>query len=159
MKTLDGNELVKKGEAGKALGWAMMSSATGGIFSTLVMLGFSPVLASIALSFGPAEYFAISLLGITAISSLGGDEPIKGITSGLLGLLIATVGMDELNGYIRYSFGIDALKSGFPMVSTMIGLFAMAELFKQITKDEVPIIRHGETKVKTMFTSFKDYIK
>ena len=96
--TLDGYPLAKKGKAGLALGTSTMASVFGGLFSAVVLLFLTPVLAEVALKFGPGEYFAISLLGIACITSISGDNIPKGLLSGMIGLLIAIIGMDPQNG-------------------------------------------------------------
>ena len=100
-----------------------MASVFGGLFSAVVLLFLTPVLAEVALKFGPGEYFAISLLGIACITSISGDNIPKGLLSGMIGLLIAIIGMDPQNGYPRLTFGNINLLSGIGLVASLIGLF------------------------------------
>lgn len=97
--TLDGYPLAKQGKAGLALGTSTMASVFGGLFSALVLMFLTPVLADFALKFGPGEYFAISLLGIACITSISGDNIPKGLLSGMIGLLIAVIGMVQAEWY------------------------------------------------------------
>lgn len=129
---LDGYPLAQKGEAGKALGVATLASTAGGIFSTFCLIFLAPQLARVALKFGPEEYFALMVFGLTIIGSVSGKSLIKGLLAGLFGLLIATIGLDPVTGYARYSFDIPDLMSGFPLLPVLIGLFAFSEIFVQL---------------------------
>jgi putative tricarboxylic transport membrane protein len=128
---LDGYPLAQKGYAGKALGMATIASFIGGIFSSVVLVTLAPQLARIALKFGPPEYFALALFGLTIIASLSGDI-IKGAIAGLLGMLVACVGGDPISGALRYTFGVTGFASGFAFVPALIGLFAISEVFVQL---------------------------
>ena len=128
--TLDGYPLAKKGKAGLALGTSTMASVFGGLFSAIVLMFLTPVLAEVALKFGPGEYFAISLLGIACITSISGDNIPKGLLSGMIGLLIAVIGMDPQNGYPRLTFGNMNLLSGIGLVPSLIGLFGVVSVLK-----------------------------
>jgi len=130
--TLDGYEMTKKGKAGLALGVGLLSSLCGGLFGVAGLTLVAPLLAKIALAFGPSEYFALGLLGLTAMASLGSKSQIKALISGLLGLLLATVGLDPISGFPRFHFGTTVLKSGFSFIPAIIGLFAAAEIYNQI---------------------------
>ncbi len=130
---LDGYPLAQKGEAGKALGMATIGSFMGGIISTVILLALAPQLAKVALKFGPSEYFAMALFGLTIIASLSGDI-IKGILSGLLGMLLACVGADPISGGLRYTFGMTGFASGFAFIPALIGLFAISEVFVQLER-------------------------
>lgn len=132
--TYDGFPMAQQGKAGKALGIQLICSAIGGMFSAFVMLLFSPQLTQAALSFGPAELFAISFMGLSILTSLETDNMIRTIISGLLGLLIACIGLDPLLGVPRLTFGTRFLNSGIEMIPVMIGFFAVAEVLKQTYK-------------------------
>jgi putative tricarboxylic transport membrane protein len=129
---LDGYPLAQKGEAGKAIGVATLASTSGGIISTFCLMFFAPKLARIALEFGPEEYFALTIFGLTIIGSVSGKSLTKGIISGFFGLLIATVGLDPVEGYARYSFDIPNLMTGFSLLPVLIGLFAISQIFVQM---------------------------
>lgn len=128
--TLDGYPLAKQGKAGLALGTSTMASVFGGLFSALVLMFLTPVLADFALKFGPGEYFAISLLGIACITSISDDNIPKGLLSGMIGLLIAVIGMDPQNGTPRLTFGNVNLLSGISLVASLIGLFGIVSVMK-----------------------------
>jgi putative tricarboxylic transport membrane protein len=133
---LDGYPMAKRGEAGKALGIALASSAIGGIFGTLVLMLLAPPMAKLALQFGPAEYFALAVLGITAIASIGSGSILKGLVAGLLGLAVATVGLDPITGMPRYTFGSSELLTGISFVPAIIGIFALAEVLQRVSEGE-----------------------
>jgi putative tricarboxylic transport membrane protein len=129
---LDGYPLAQKGEAGKAIGVATIASTTGGIISTFCLMFIAPQLARFALKFGPEEYFALTVFGLTVIASVAGKSLIKGLIAGFFGLLIATVGLDPVTGYARFSFNIPNLMTGFPLLPVLIGLFAISQIFIQL---------------------------
>lgn len=130
--TFDGYPMAQQGKAGKALGLAMSGSAFGGIFSVLVMLLLAPLLSKIALKIQSAEYFALTLLGIACISSVGSKNLSKALVTGLIGIIIAMVGMDPMTGVSRLTFGQINFLNGIEYIPIMIGSFAMAEVFKQV---------------------------
>lgn len=132
VSTLDGYPMTQKGQGGLALGVGLLSSLAGGLFGVLGLSLVAPLLAKIALAFGPSEYFALGVLGLTALASLGSKSQLKAIISGLLGLFLATIGLDPVSGYARFDFGTTVLKSGITFIPAIIGLFAAAEIFNQI---------------------------
>jgi len=132
--TLDGYPMAQKGLAGKALGAGLISSLAGGLFGVLGLTLVAPLLAQVALLFGPSEYAALGVLGLTAIASLGSKSQIKAIISGLFGLLFATVGLDPIVGYPRFTFDTTVLKGGITFIPAVIGLFAAAEVYNQISR-------------------------
>jgi putative tricarboxylic transport membrane protein len=132
--TLDGYPMAQKGQAGKALGMGLLASLAGGVFGVLGLTLVAPVLAKVALVFGPSEYAALGILGLTAIASLGSKSQIKAVISGLFGLLFATVGMDPIVGFARFTFGTGVLKGGITFIPAVIGLFAASEVYNQISR-------------------------
>ena len=129
--TFDGYPLAQKGQAGKALGMACISSGLGGLFSVVVLILLAPVLAEIAIKFGPPEYFALSVFGLSMISSLGSQSVVKNLLGGTIGVFISCVGMDSISGFSRYDFGLTHLMDGISFIPVMIGLFAATEIFRQ----------------------------
>jgi putative tricarboxylic transport membrane protein len=152
---LDGYPMTKKGEAGKALGMATLASTMGGIISTFCLMFFAPILAQFALEFGPAEYFALTIFGLTIIASVAGKSLTKGIVSGFFGLLIATVGIDPVEGYERFSFGIPNLMTGFSLLPVLIGLFAISQVFIQL-EDIGKEIKKFDQKIGKVLPSWKE---
>jgi putative tricarboxylic transport membrane protein len=163
MTTLDGYEMTKKGQAGLALGTGMLSSLIGGLFGVLGLTLVTPLLAGMALTFGPTEYFALGILGLTAISSLGSKSQIKALISGLLGLLMATVGMDQISGCARFCFELPELKAGISFIPAMIGLFAAAETYNQIYSGQAfTILDTGmdpKAKIRLSFPKLTDWLE
>jgi len=124
---LDGYPMAQKGQAGKALGTATISSFVGGIFGTIVLMFIAPPLADFSLKFGPPETFLISVLGLTIIVSVAGKSMLKGIIAALFGLLLSTVGMDLFVGYPRFAFNQVNLYDGVSLVAAIVGFFSIPE--------------------------------
>ncbi len=127
---LDGAPLAEKGYPRKALEMALVASTFGGIVSGLALLFLSPQIARVGLMFGPPEYFALSIFGLSVIAALSGDSIPKGIISGCLGVLLSTVGMDSITGTMRFVFGNYKLMSGVALVPVLFGLFAITRIFE-----------------------------
>jgi len=131
---IDGYELHKQGKSGVALGISLYTGTIGGLFSIVVLIALAVSLANIALAFGPPEYFGLTVFGLAIISSLAGKSMIKGLISGVAGLIIATVGMDPFSGIPRFTFGSEELLGGIDIIAAMIGLFAVSEVFVQVSE-------------------------
>ncbi|WP_078593836.1 tripartite tricarboxylate transporter permease [Evansella clarkii] len=129
---LDGYPMTKAGEAGKALAIAAIASGAGGLISTLMLTLISPQLSTVALRFSAPESFALALFGLSIISSISGKSVLKGLAVGVFGLIIATVGMDPMTSYPRFTFDQPTLLTGINFIPVMIGLFAVAEALIQI---------------------------
>ena len=154
--TLDGYPMAQKGQAGKALGLALGASCIGGIFGTIVLMLLAPPLASFALAFGPGDYFALAIFGITAIASIGTESVFKSLLSGLMGLLIATIGMDPLTSTARFTFGSNMLLTGVSFVPAIIGFFAFAEVLNQVSNKKAAQKFDSGTKVSTKLPTLKE---
>ena len=137
----DGFPLAQKGFAGKALGLAAVSSVIGGIFSVLVLIVAAPLLSRVAYSFGPPEYFALALFGLSMLATISGESAMKNLIGGAFGVLLATVGMDFTTGVERFTFGMWELSEGIHFIPVMIGLFAGAEFLKQAGKLDMARVR------------------
>lgn len=154
----DGYEMAKKGQAAQALGYAVMCSCIGGLFSVIVMILISPLLAKIALTFSQPEYFALSITALTLIASFGGRGIKKAIISGSFGLLMATVGIDPMTADSRFTFGGKALIGGINFIPAIIGAFAISEAFSRIgytQKKDIFITR----KVSTILPRLKEIFR
>ncbi len=130
MTSIDGYEMAKKGRAGAALAVSAIGSFIAGTIGVIGLTLFAVPLTSIALKFGPAEYFTLMLFAMTAVSTLTGNSPAKGVFATLLGLVIATIGIDLQSGQARYTMGIPEFQDGVGFVVVVVGLFAMAEVFR-----------------------------
>ncbi|WP_423408940.1 tripartite tricarboxylate transporter permease [Heyndrickxia sp. MSNUG] len=155
--TFDGYPMTKKGQAGKALSLAISASAFGGVFSVLIMLFLAPPLSSVALEIQSAEYFALTILGLTIISSIGTKSPTKAIASGMIGIMIAMIGMDPIVGADRFTFGNIELMNGLEMIPIMIGAFALAEVLNQVTENHKNL--NISNKVSLATIKFKELLK
>jgi putative tricarboxylic transport membrane protein len=153
MTAIDGYQMAKKGRAGAALAISAVGSFIAGTLGVIGLTLFAIPLTSMALKFGPAEYFMLMFFAMTAVSSLAGKSPAKAMISTLLGLMIATIGIDLQSGQPRYTMGVPELQDGVGFVLAVVGLFAIAEVFstmEELTKGTRPeIIR---LKGKLWFT-------
>jgi putative tricarboxylic transport membrane protein len=130
MTSIDGYEMAKNGRAGAALAVAAIGSFIAGTIGVVALTLFAIPLASMALKFGPAEYFTLMLFAMTAVSALAGASAAKGMLSAVLGLMIATIGIDLQSGQPRYTLGIPEFQDGVGFVVVVVGLFAVAEVFR-----------------------------
>lgn len=128
MSTLDGYPLAKQGKAGVALSLSAVSSFTGSTIATIGVVLFAPLLAKWAIAFGPAEYFVLMVFAITCLSGLVGDQPIKTAVAALIGLGLATVGVDAVTGIYRFTFDSVNLSDGIQFTTIVIGFFSISEI-------------------------------
>ncbi len=125
---VDGHPMAKKGEAGRALGAALMSSLVGAVFASFALASAIPIVRPLVLSFGSPEFFMLAILGITFVASLSGEALLKGVIAGGIGLFLATVGLCPMSGIQRYTFGLTFLWDGVGLVPITIGFFAIPEI-------------------------------
>lgn len=152
---LDGYPMAEKGEAGRALSMALYASCTADLISNLALILFAGWLASFALNFGPPEFFTLILFSLTIIASVSGDRMLLGMISAILGLLLATVGLDLVYGTNRFTFQNPNLMGGLNFIAVLIGLFAIPEILAMVWNP-----RAHETAVRTLgrkSISFADY--
>lgn len=128
--TFDGYPLAAKGQAGKALGVGIVFSFIGGLFGILILTAIAPPIANFALKFGPFEYFSVSIFALTMIASLSGKSILRGLASGLLGIMFSLIGAAPIDSARRYTFGIHQFDSGLSLLPVLIGLFAISELLR-----------------------------
>ena len=128
---MDGYAMARQGRGAAALTTAALGSFVAGTLATVALTFFSPPLAAMALRFGPAEYFALSILAFTAVTALLGGSLARGLFSLFLGLALGLIGIDQLTGEARFSFGIPQLLDGIDVLVLVIGLFAVGETFYQ----------------------------
>ncbi|WOD09004.1 tripartite tricarboxylate transporter permease [Marinomonas sp. GJ51-6] len=147
---LDGYTLTKNGQAARALSISAVSSFAGGLISTIILIAFAPILAGFALKFNAPEYFALALFGLTIISSISGNNLLKGLLAGTIGLLISTIGLDPINSVPRFTFDVLDLYSGINIIPVLIGLFALSEALSQletIVNDKKHVLRSFSLKM------------
>src|SRR5437762_1809654 len=130
--TFDGYPLARQGLGGQALTAAFTSSFVGALFSIILITFFAPLLAEIALKFGPPEFFAIQLLTFSSFVGLGGGNPLKSLVSILLGFILSAVGLDIVTGQLRMTFGLVDLMKGFDFIVAVIGLFGIGEILLSV---------------------------
>ncbi len=130
MTSLDGYEMARKGRAGAALAVSAIGSFLAGTIGVVGLTLFALPLTSMALKFGPAEYFTLMFFALTAVSSLAGKSLAKGMLSTILGLMIATIGIDLQSGQPRYTMGVAEFQDGVGFIVVVVGLFAVAEVFR-----------------------------
>lgn len=133
-QTLDGYAMVQQKKVGLALSINTIYSVFGGIFSTIVLIYAAFPIARFALKFGPSEFFALALFGLSMMISVSGKELLKGMMMGLLGVLVATVGFDPMFGVPRFTFGSYTLMDGVPFTIALIGMFGVGEVLFQISE-------------------------
>ncbi len=144
----DGHPMALKGEAGKALGTGVFFSFLGTALSIVALIFIAPPLADFALQFGPVEYFTLALFSLTMIGILSGKSLAKGIAVGLLGMVLAFVGMAPIDAYPRFTLGIYDLDGGFDILPALIGLFAVSEILNVAEADTL-------LQKKNILTKFK----
>ena len=124
---VDGHAMARNGETGRALGAVLMSSLVGAIFAGVALGAAIPIIRPLVLSFGSPEFFMLSLLGISFVAALSGEDVLKGLVSGGIGLMLATIGLDPISGIQRYTFGQLFLWDGIGLVPITIGFYAIPE--------------------------------
>ncbi|WP_377887613.1 tripartite tricarboxylate transporter permease [Alkalihalobacillus sp. R86527] len=153
--SFDGYPLAKQGHAGKALAIAAISSFAGGTISVIGLMLVAPLMAKFAVSFGPTEYFALMLLGLTAIASLSDGSTIKALISATIGLMIATIGIDQQTGTERFTFGLPNLLEGIDFLIIALGLFALAEVCSMILSRNTKML-NGNSNVGSLKITRKE---
>ncbi len=136
--TWDGYPLAQQGGAGLALGFNALVSGFGQLASIAFLAVAAFPIAEFALRFGPAEYFGLTLFGLSMMAGVSGRRVVQGVLAGLLGLALSTVGLDPLTAYPRYTFGRSEFLDGISFIPVMIGLFGTGEVLAQIAE------RHGK---------------
>lgn len=134
----DAYALTKQGYPERALGLSMVSACVGGIIGVILLMIAAPLLAKFATNFSSVEYFWLALLGLSCAAIIATSSPIKGVLSLLFGLWVATIGIDEVAGQPRYTFGSIELMGGVSFIPAMIGMFALPEIIRNMTKTDAP---------------------
>ena len=139
---LDGHQMAKKGRAGAALALAAIGSFVAGTIAVFGLAFLAPTLASLALDFGPPEYFTLALLGLSTAALLSNVSLAKGLSMAVIGLMVGTVGMSVITGYQRYTFGRIELISGVEIIAVLMGLFGVAEVMETVAMTVRLELRH-----------------
>ena len=152
---IDGHEMAKQGRAGPALATAALGSFFAGTVATIVLVLFAPPLARVALSFGPAEYFALVVLGLIASIALAHGSIVKALAMIVLGLLLGTVGQDIYTGTPRFTFGVRELDGGINFVSVAVGVFGVAEILRNLESEQTRTVM--VKKVQNLWLTMKEF--
>lgn len=152
---LDGYQMARKGRAGPALGMAAFGSFIAGTASLFGLVFLAPSLAEYCLRFGPPEYFALMAFGLTTVLYLTGGSMAKALMMALLGVMLASVGLDPVNGYPRFTYNIYALRDGLGMVQIVIGLFGVSEILLTLERGIKRSI--FETEIKGLLPTLRDW--
>lgn len=147
----DGYPLAQKGKAAQALGIATTQSVVGGLFGVLCLALLTPLVAKISLNFSPIDYFLLGIMGLLMVGALGGDSMIKGLISACIGILLGRVGMDNLSGVVRFTFGNISLMAGVPSVVAMIGLYGFSEALVQLKDKNFGVVKQDLTHIVPQF--------
>ena len=123
-----------------------------------VLLVGAPIIGDFSLKFSPRDFFLLAIMGILLIGSIGGGDPIKGVTAGVIGVLISMIGMDPSTGEMRYTFGNVYLMAGISFVTAMIGLFGVSEALMQFRNSGMKITKQNLDKVVPNWSTFKKYL-
>ena len=157
MTAVEGYPFTKRGEPGMALGAAIVSSGLAGILASFVLILVAPLLASVALRFGPSDYAALGVLGLACVSAAVGRQVLKGVAAALIGLFLGTVGIDRISSTPRFVL-FDGLAGGIDFVAAMIGLFAVAEVLRNLIVGEIPPRAGALALGRLGYPSLSDYI-
>lgn len=151
---LDGYQMAKKGRAGPALGISAIGSFVGGTFATAVLMLVALPLASFALRFGPAEIFALLVVGLSLVTGLSGRSLLAALVMTLFGLLMAMVGMDPVRGAPRFALDIPELYDGVGFIPVVMGLFGVGEILVSMEK---PVLNVIKTKLTDLLPNRKEW--
>jgi putative tricarboxylic transport membrane protein len=157
--TFDGHPMARKGQAGEALTAAFTSSFVGALFAVIVITLVAPLVAKFALQFGPAEKFAVYFLAFCSFVGMSKEPPSKTVASMMLGFALGAVGLDQVTGQLRLTFGIPELLTGFDFLIAVIGLFGIGEIL--LTMEEGLSFRGGSANInpKVVFQTWKELFK
>jgi putative tricarboxylic transport membrane protein len=152
---LDGYQMARKGRAGPALGIAAFGSFIAGTFSIVALMLIAPPLSAIALKFGPPEYFALMILGLTILTFLASGPMWKALMIAAFGLFLGCIGLDIITGSPRFTFGVMELSDGIGLVPVVMGLFGISEVLLNVEQSLERTI--FETKIKNLLPNIKDW--
>lgn len=154
---LDGYQMARQGRAGPALGMSAIGSFIAGTFSVVALMVVAPPLAEAALKFGPAEYFSLMILGLTLLGFLSSGSMSKALLMAGLGIFLGTIGLDNLTGIPRFSFGSETLLDGPGLVPVVMGLFGIGEILSNLEKPIKTEIFN--TKISNLLPTVRDWIE
>jgi putative tricarboxylic transport membrane protein len=158
MTCVDGYEMARQGRAGPALGISVFGSFIAGTVGVLGLMFLAPALAQVALDFGPPEYFALMVLGLTLVSYLASKSVPKALCMAMLGLILGTVGLDPVRSTERFSFGILTLQGGIEMIPMVMGLLGLSEVFIMLERQPtVGEVVHTPSALRSLMPTRQDW--
>jgi putative tricarboxylic transport membrane protein len=152
----DGYPMARNGQAAQALGWTLISAGFGGLLAATVMVLLAQPIAKIALTFSTPEYFAILFFGLATVVSLGGSSLANALISLFIGLLIATVGVDDTYGTHRFTFNVPLLSDGIDYLVVMVGAYGLGEVFLRMEQGFKSAPLESVDKITTRLPSMKE---
>ena len=158
----DGYEMTRQGKAALALGWSLVAALVGGLASAIVMVALARPVASMALNFSSPEFFAVVFFGLASVVTLSGSSLVNSLISLCLGLLIATVGVDDIYGADRFTFGLPFLQDGIEFLLVMVGAYGIGEVLTRMNTGFASEARGGDglvSRFKTAFPSLADMLR
>lgn len=155
----DGVPMARKGQADKALGAGVLYSVLGTMFGLLMMFMLAPLLAKVAIKFGPYEYCALSVFSLSLIVALAGDDMLKGLISAIIGITLATVGLAPVDSAKRFTFGLTQLNNGFALLTVLIGLYALSEILDAAEKvnSRTGKLYEGNTRIRGLGITMREF--
>jgi putative tricarboxylic transport membrane protein len=154
----DGYPMARQGEPARALGWTLLAALFGGLITAVSAVALAVPFAKFALRFDAPEYFAIVLFGLSGVVSLAGGSLTKAVVSLCIGLLLATVGVDETYGTDRYTFGIPILKDGIEYLTVMVGAYGLGEVLTRMERGFASPALEGSREVQTRFPRWREIV-
>lgn len=151
----DGYPMARKGQAAQALGWTLIAAGFGGLLAATVMVLLAQPIARIALTFSTPEYFAILFFGLASVVSLGGSSLANALISLFVGLLIATVGVDDTYGTHRFTFNVPLLSDGIDYLVVMVGAYGLGEVFLRMEQGFKSAPLEAVDKIRTRLPSLE----
>jgi putative tricarboxylic transport membrane protein len=155
---IDGYQMARQGRAGPALGIAAWGSFIAGTLAVVALMFIAKPLASLALSFGPPEYFALVCLGLILLSRLAQGSALKAVMMALVGILIGCVGLDMVTAMPRFTFGVTALSDGVGAIPILMGMFGITEILENLEED-LNVREVFQTRIKGLWPSFQDWME
>ena len=155
---IDGYQMTLKGRVGPAMGMDAFASFIGGSVGIIIFTFLAPALANFAIAFGPPEYFALMVLGLSALVSMAGDDPIKGYISAFIGLFLAMIGLDLVTGQPRFTFDSLRLMGGFNFIPVTMGLFGISEIIiSSVGKEKKLVIPTENLRLRKLLPTLQDW--
>ncbi|WP_011581724.1 MULTISPECIES: tripartite tricarboxylate transporter permease [Chelativorans] len=154
---LDGYPLARRGEAGKALTYALLASTFGGIVGLTALVVFAPTLARAAFAFQSPEYAVLMIFGLSMLAYASPGSTFLGILAGVLGLLLGTVGLDMITNLSRFDFGVSHLQAGINLIPFAVGIFGFAEILRLL--EQPIVVEKAATRIGSVWPKFTEVIR